>query len=478
MERNGGSTSEILLCLGLALTGAWWLFLGEGLGAALPTGSSWLGAAVMHAAGLITACGCLAWWRRVARWMDRPLFFAVIGTATAVFSGALLAMASQGCPEGSMVATALAAAGGCMAFQGYVRMLAKRVGTSSRMLSLLLLSMALAAVFWLVLMQLPPQCSMLFGVVAQPLAAGLAWRVPLESAGQMAWASREGSPCQWVVRVVREVLPLFLITILLYEAVLGAVTGLASASGMMAPRVLYTAAMVVVAVACVIFGRTERFSVVLGRLVMPLISLALLALALTSIQNSVLAMSLTLMGSTLFEAAYLSYFARTAIDRRVEPLIGFLVASIVSQFGILAFYLVSPVLVASEQMVLAGVALVLLFLLIVIESARSLPLLTSPGAHGAVRQHAHGGPCAGVAPSMAQMLHQACTTYAQERGFSARETEVLELAVCGKNLTSISAELCVAPSTVKTHFRNMYRKAGAADRQALIRDFDRYRHDT
>ena len=53
-----------------------------------------------------------------------------------------------------------------------------------------------------------------------------------------------------------------------------------------------------------------------------------------------------------------------------------------------------------------------------------------------------------------------------------REEEILNLVSCGFNAPAIADRLCIAPSTVKTHLVHLYRKAGVADRQELLRKLE------
>ena len=46
----------------------------------------------------------------------------------------------------------------------------------------------------------------------------------------------------------------------------------------------------------------------------------------------------------------------------------------------------------------------------------------------------------------------------------------------GKNISVLADELSIAPSTVKTHLRSIYHKAGVADRQELIGRFQEFQN--
>jgi DNA-binding CsgD family transcriptional regulator len=54
------------------------------------------------------------------------------------------------------------------------------------------------------------------------------------------------------------------------------------------------------------------------------------------------------------------------------------------------------------------------------------------------------------------------------RRLTDRELEVLRLAAEGNNGPEIAARLFVSPSTIKTHFDNMYEKLGVSDRAGAV----------
>lgn len=60
-----------------------------------------------------------------------------------------------------------------------------------------------------------------------------------------------------------------------------------------------------------------------------------------------------------------------------------------------------------------------------------------------------------------------CAKAAKLYGLTRREEEILLLLMRGQTLARIAAELYVAESTMKTHSRHIYRKAGVANRQEL-----------
>jgi len=61
-----------------------------------------------------------------------------------------------------------------------------------------------------------------------------------------------------------------------------------------------------------------------------------------------------------------------------------------------------------------------------------------------------------------------CSSLIEQYGLSAREAEVLPFILKGRTSERISQELFISKSTVETHFRRIYTKAGVHSRQELI----------
>lgn len=72
---------------------------------------------------------------------------------------------------------------------------------------------------------------------------------------------------------------------------------------------------------------------------------------------------------------------------------------------------------------------------------------------------------------MDESIDRALPLYAQQRGLSQRESEVLRLVVMGKDNQNIASELQLSPNTVKVHVRNILKKTDQPDRRALTQDF-------
>ena len=58
-------------------------------------------------------------------------------------------------------------------------------------------------------------------------------------------------------------------------------------------------------------------------------------------------------------------------------------------------------------------------------------------------------------------------------GFSAREMDVLDLLLHGRNAEYIAKTLIVAHSTAKTHIAHIYQKGGFSSQQMLMDEFER-----
>jgi two-component system nitrate/nitrite response regulator NarL len=56
----------------------------------------------------------------------------------------------------------------------------------------------------------------------------------------------------------------------------------------------------------------------------------------------------------------------------------------------------------------------------------------------------------------------------RSRELTAREREVLQLAAQGLARKAIAQKLSLSPSTVKTHFENIYTKWGVSDRASAV----------
>ena len=152
------------------------------------------------------------------------------------------------------------------------------------------------------------------------------------------------------------------------------------------------------------------------------------------------------------------------------------------QAGLCISYLLVPVLSSPAQITVACVALLLVVLFVVGEPFFTRQEATQPNGLGSNTAYT-AGDCGETeedsrhaAVSATKMFQETCAAYAASIGLSARESDVLVLAMQGKNISVLADELSIAPSTVKTHLRSIYHKAGVADRQELIGRFQEFQN--
>ena len=73
---------------------------------------------------------------------------------------------------------------------------------------------------------------------------------------------------------------------------------------------------------------------------------------------------------------------------------------------------------------------------------------------------------------MERLRTERVSRLASEHGLTARETELLDYMSRGHNSSYIAQVLFISPSTVRTHFRNIYRKLGVNSREELLALFN------
>lgn len=59
-------------------------------------------------------------------------------------------------------------------------------------------------------------------------------------------------------------------------------------------------------------------------------------------------------------------------------------------------------------------------------------------------------------------------TIAEQGGLTKRETEILEIIAQGRTLPYVAEKLYIAPTTVQTHVKHIYKKLGVHNRQELL----------
>ncbi len=141
---------------------------------------------------------------------------------------------------------------------------------------------------------------------------------------------------------------------------------------------------------------------------------------------------------------------------------------------------------SSLRLLGAGVAeetktLIAMFLMVYLLTCAGFALyhaLSRPRAEGmqAAPQPVPGG-CPGDAASAADTTPSSlpldpvalrCRQVAERHGLSARELEVLELLMHGRNVPAIAQELSISKNTVQTHVRHIYEALGVHGRQELV----------
>lgn len=74
-------------------------------------------------------------------------------------------------------------------------------------------------------------------------------------------------------------------------------------------------------------------------------------------------------------------------------------------------------------------------------------------------------------PTMHRHIDELLPAYCERHGLTAREREILELVLLGKDNQNIASQLQLALGTVKAHVHNILKKTGHTSRQDLMRDF-------
>ena len=488
----------VAFCCGVGASDAWWLCASTAAVGPAVGEVAWYSSLILHGASVLVQLLCLVSAASIGPWLGKRRGPLVLGSAVAVFSAGAMLASSAALPWGwSAACLALAAAANALIFLGWMRRLCSFSQKGLSSLSLLLVTMACGALLWL-LINGAPAAVMAGAAVILPLVSGILlgmslWReVPARHLGEASgigtrrtgvgngtgWgAIGDGGGLQASGRrqsgVFLLLSPLFLGGVFVYELAPGMVTSLAHINGMVDVYVWYAGGILLLAVLGWLLQRWARFASVVFRLVAPVISLGLIALALVAVQDGSLAMAATLVGSMLFEAFLLARFADVATGRGVEPVSVFALGGLAMQLGILVAYGLVPVLAESAQITIAAIALVIVFLLVL--TGAFFGGEPDGVASGSPLQGASGEEAAAAASvSPAELQHRECAVFAERHRLSKRESEVFELAMQGKNQVTIAKELFVAETTVKTHLRSIYRKTGVANRQELIALFRSY----
>ena len=344
--------------------------------------------------------------------------------------------------------------------------------------------MAFSSTLWLITTSLPGWAMLATCAVMPIVSAGFfcALRSYSDDSNLSKTTANTGDASRRAGSVFKLLTPTFLVGIAAYELVPGFVTSIAHVNNTSGLYAFYAMEMSVVAVLCFAFGRKPGFLRVINRFVLPLLSVGLIALGLFSANQVDIALAASLSGSMLFEAFLFCRLAQLARLHRAEPLHLFAVGGAAMQAGLCISYLLVPVLSSPAQITVACVALLLVVLFVVGEPFFTRQEATQPNGLGSNTAYT-AGDCGETeedsrpaAVSATKMFQETCAAYAASIGLSARESDVLVLAMQGKNISVLADELSIAPSTVKTHLRSIYHKAGVADRQELIGRFQEFQN--
>ena len=305
-------------------------------------------------------------------------------------------------------------------------------------------------------------------LVALPLVSGAC---VLGLPASLRAPSCESRPTRKKKRVsIGKLFPLaFVAGLLVYELPVGFVTGTASissadASGATLFQIygIYTVVIAVVAAADFALARHERYSALLYRFVVPIISVGLILLALARSQDQVFASAMVLAGTILFEMFIMTSFARISLSARESPWRIFGFGGAVVQASLLVAFFFGLFLAGAASTWVSAIALGLVFVFILAGS------FDVPGKD-LVAVPKDGSTEAGEPSRDARI-----DAFSQVFGLSAREAEVLALIARGRSVQAVADELFIAHSTVKTHVGHIYEKAGVGNRQDLLKMLDAF----
>lgn len=430
----------------------------------LPSGTSSL---IVHGAYLLVQITCvmIASRRRLGYARRRSFFLAAalctLGTA------ALILSVSLGLPTACAVAsTATASCGGALLFLCWMSPFTVLIG-EKKPGSIFLLATVCGTILWFVTTRIDAVVATA-ALLALPLLSGAA------ALGVPPTRRELGSEAHPARRKARAPLgtlfPLaFVLGLFVYELPVGFVTGTASmsavgASGEMLFRTygIYTVVIALVAATDYALARHERYSALLYRFVVPIISIGLIVLAIARAEDQVFAAAMVLAGTILFEMFIMTSFARTCLETRESPWRIFGFGGMVMQTSLLIAFFLGLFLANAASVWLSAIALGFVFIFIL---AGSFDIPGKNFAEASLPEAAAEEP-----PSHADRIDG----FSRAFGLSNREAEVLALIARGRSVQATADELFVAHSTVKTHVGHIYEKAGVNNRQALLKMIDEF----
>lgn len=468
VNQRAGLRSEALFCLGLGASSAWWLSMTSSpfvwSSSPLDAGSASL---VVHAAYLLVQVVCVLAASRSMLGYTRRQAFALSSGLCSTATIVLLSVLLLNLPAPLIVAArAVASCGGALLFLCWMSPFTVLIG-QKKPGSIFLLATVIGTVLWFVTTRVDATVAIV-SLVALPLLSGAAALVlPPESREPV----RAFRPCARKEKLpLRKLFPLaFIVGLFVYELPMGFVTGSASmaapdASGgaLFQTYGIYTVVMAVVAMADYALARHERYSALLYRFVVPIISVGLILLALARAEDQVFASAMVLAGTILFEMFIMITFARIALSARESPWRIFGFGGAVMEVSLLAAFFCGLFLAKTASTWATAIALGLVFVFILAGSF-DVPgkNLLAAGADG------------GLPESDGDVSRDGrIEAFSRVFGLSAREAEVLGLIARGRSVQAAADELFVAHSTVKTHIGHIYEKAGVSNRQDLLKKLD------
>ncbi len=465
MGQRDKALGTALFCIGVGASNAWWLSVTSTpflwASSPLPIGA---GSVVVHAAYLLVQIVCAVVASRRALGFARERTFLLSAVVCALGSALFAAAAAFGWPGALVVAgVGLSALGGALLFLCWMSAFTALVGDGMPG-SIFLLSTALGTVLWFVTTRIDATVATAALVALPAVSAACALLMPR---AYRAPACGEGSARRTTRPPLRKLLPLaFVAGLFIYELPVGFVTGAASmpaatASGESLFRTYAVYTLIIVVVAAVDFAlvRNDRYSALLYRFVVPIISIGLIALALVGSESRELASALVLAGTILFEMFILTSLARSALAYRESPWRIFGFGGAVMELALLCSFVLGLYLASAAGVWLSAIALGLVFAFIL---AGSFDIPGRDLASASV----------GVPTDKEPEGDERVARFARAYGLSARETEVLALIARGRSVQATADELFVSHSTVKTHVSHIYEKAGVGNRQELLKLVD------
>lgn len=466
MGQRDKALGTVFFCIGVGASNAWWLSITSTpfiwASSPLPLGT---GSVVVHAAYLLVQMACvIAASRRALGYAKERTFFA--SAAACVFGSILFAASvAGGWPTALVIAgIGLSALGGALLFLCWMSPFTALVGHGLPG-SIFLLATACGTVLWFVTTRIDATVAVASLVVLPAVSGAMILLMP----ASCRTSERVAAPGRRMGRLpLRKLFPLaFVAGLFIYELPVGFVTGTASMSTASASSeslfqtyAVYTLVIVLVAVVDYALARNERYSTLLYRFVVPVISIGLIALALVGAESRELASAMVLAGTILFEMFILTSLARISLAYRESPWRIFGFGGAVMELALLCSFVLGLLLAGAASIWLTGIALALVFAFILAGSfdipGKDLATVAVEASDDR-RTEGEGG---------------RIDRFAQVYRLSKRETEVLALIARGRSVQAVADELFVSHSTVKTHVSHIYEKTGVGSRQDLLKLVD------